>query len=176
MFKANHKKTALVSIISIVFLLNSSSGLAAVHLEHRTGTIILTTPSNEIQTIESEQPLPSIESGASIEVVTGNAHIMTDAGDVITLLINNEKVILRGKGKIEVSKDLETGRGLLKIVEGSVEIVKADGTTETLKAGQTFEAEPVTPTALDALLAPGTDSAQNVGRQTDTELGKVSGY
>ncbi len=175
MFKTNNKKAALVSIVSIVFLFNSSSGFAAINLDHRTGTVILTTPSNELKTIESGQPLPPIESGASIEVVTGIAHIATDAGDVITLIINNEKVTLRDKGKIEVHKDLSTGRGLLKVLEGSVEIVRADGTTETLGAGQTFEAEPVAPTALDTL-APGTDPAQNVGRQKDTELGKVQGY
>ncbi len=175
MFKTNSKKTALVSLISIVFLLNSSSGFAAVNFEHRTGTVILTTSSGEVQTIESEQPLPPIESGTSIEVVTGNAHITTGAGDVITLVVNNEKVILRGQGKVEVRKDLRTGRGLLKVVEGSGQVVQADGTTKTLKAGQTFEAESVVPTALDAF-APGTDPVQNIGQQKAEELKKVTGY
>ena len=176
MFKTNNKKAALVSIISIVFLLNSSSGFAAINLEQRTGTIILTTHSNEPQTIESHQPLPPIESGASIELVTGCAHCTADAGDSATLLVNNDKFMLRDRTRIELCKDPEIGRVFLKVVEGSGEIVKEDGTTETLTAGQTFEAAPSTPTAIDALLPPGTDPAENVGRQTDTELGKVRGY
>lgn len=170
MFKTNHKKTALVFMISIVFLFNSSSGFAAINLENRTGTVILTTPSNESQTIEPEQTLPPIESGSSIQVLTGSADCTLSDGDFVTIQINNGKVNLRDKAKVEVSTD-RTGVGILTVIEGTAEVVREDLTTQTLTAGQSFVLEPMM-----VPLPPGTDPVENVGRQTDTELGKVGGY
>ncbi len=171
MFQVNSKKTALVFIISIVFLFNSSFGFAAVDIEHRTGTIILTNSTGEIQTIEPEQPLPTIDSGTTIEIVTGCARCTSDVGDVATLVINSDRLVLRDKGKMEACKDVKTGLGLFKVVEGTGEIIKEDLTTQILTADQSYKAGVVPPQ-----LPLGTDPVENVGRQTDAELGKIRGY
>ncbi len=170
MFKTNKKKTALVSIISVLFFLTASSGFAAINLEHRTGTVILTTPSDELQTIESEQTLPPVESGSSIQVLTGCARCTVSDGDFVTMQINNGKVNLRDNVKVKLCTD-KAGVGILTVEEGTAEVVREDLTTRTLTAGQSFVLEP-----MRVPLPPGTDPVENVGRQTDTELGKVRGY
>ena len=162
-------------LVSSVFLLTQSA-FAAVTIANQTGTVKITAPDGQVATVEAGNPLPNIPAGSTIEVVTGKAEISASDGDTVNVLVNDSTVQVGNGAKVSVRIDLRTGNANLDVVAGNVQVLNPDGTTTEVNEGGSYEAPASEPTPSSEVDTPGTDPAQNTGRQEDAESGKVSGY
>lgn len=181
---ANHKGTGnqivvrsiwLLAFLAVSFLLSPVLS-ADIVIENATGTIIITTPDGQVTTVEAGQPLPAIPSGSTLEVVTGSADISATPPDEVNVLVNNTTATVRDGAKVGIVIDLRTGDAKMNVLEGSVAVLLADGTTQTLTEGAAFSAPAPTPISVDTIDVPGANPAEATGRQGDTQQGLVSGY
>lgn len=172
----NLKFALLFIFLFGAFVIASNSAFAAVVVANQTGTIKITTPDGKVTTVEAGSPLPTIPAGSTIEVVTGKAEISANGGDHVNVLVNNSTVQVGDGSKVSVNIDLRTGNANLNVLTGSAQVLNSDGTTTEFKEGSTYEAPASEPTKSSEVDTPGTDAAQNTGRQEDTEAGKVGGY
>ena len=148
----------------VLLLAISPSVLAEVSVQNVTGTITITMPSGEVVTVEPGQPIPAIPSGSTIEVITGTAEIKATGGDTVDVLVNESTVTLTAGAEIGVTVS-PTGDATLDVISGNVTVVNADGTTQTVSAGESLAApapEPVSATSVDV---PGADPASDIGTQ-----------
>lgn len=149
------KTSCRVLIAGFVLLLAiSPSVLAEINAENVTGTITITTPAGEVVTVEPGQPLPAIQSGSTIEVITGTAEIKATGGDTVNVLVNESTVTLTAGSEIAVTIS-PTGDATLDVISGVVTVVNADGTTETLTAGESIAAPALAPAAPSDIPVPG---------------------
>ena len=165
---------AVAAIFVVIFA--TPSAFAAIAVENLTGTLSIKTPTGEVMTVEAGQPIPQIPSGSTIELITGSANISVSGTDVANFLINNSTVVLKDGSKVGVTIDLQTGNATINVIAGSVEVLQPDGTTQTINAGSQFSAPAPTPVSMDTLNVPGTNPAQNTGREGDAEQGLIKGY
>ena len=172
----NKSRIAFVIFSFLLLICVVPVAFAAVTIENRTGTISITMPTNEVITVQADQPLPSIPSGATVSVVTGSAEISASEGDTVNVLVNNSTAVVSGGAKVSAGVDLSTGNGTLNVLSGSVPVTQADGTTQTLAAGQTISAPSGAPISASSLNIPGTDPTEGVGRNEDVKQGLVKGY
>lgn len=148
----------------ILFLAISPSVLAEVSVQNVTSTITITMPSGEVVTVEPGQPIPAIPSGATIEVITGNAEVSATGGDTVNVLVNESTATLTDGAQIGVTVS-PTGDATLNVISGSVTVVNADGTTETLSAGESLAAPALQPVSAQDVDIPGADPASDIGPQ-----------
>ena len=166
----------LATVVIFVLMFISPFAFAAIAVEDLTGTLSVKTPTGEVITVEPGQPIPQIPSGSTIEVITGSANISVSGTDVANLLINNSTVAVKDGSKVGVTVDLRTGNATINVIAGSVEVLQPDGTTQTISKGSQFSAPAPAPVSMDTLDVPGTNPAQNTGREGDAEQGLVKGY
>ena len=177
--KTYNRSTILGSafvVFSFLLLIFASTAFAAVMIENRTGTITITMPNNEVISVQADQPLPAIPSGATIAVVTGSADISATEGDSVSVMVNNSTAIVEGGAKVSAGVDLSTGDGTLNVLSGSVKVTQADGTMRTIAAGETISAPAGAPVSAASLGVPGTDPVKGTGRDEDVKEGLVKGY
>ena len=147
------RNLSLVVVLMVAFL--SRTAFAAVTVANQTGTIAITTPTGEVITVEAGQPLPSIASGSTIEVITGTAEISATGNDSVQVLVNNATATLTNGATVQVKVDLQSGNGTLNVVAGSVTLINADGTTQVVTPGAPVSAPAPAPVAADSLNIPG---------------------
>ena len=139
----------------VLLLAISPAVLAEVSVQNVTGTITITMPGGEVVTVEPGQPIPAITSGATVEAITGTAEISATGGDTVNVLINESTATLTDGAQIGVTVS-PTGDATLNVISGTVTVLNADGTTQTLSAGESLVALALKPVSAQGPDIPGT--------------------
>jgi hypothetical protein len=129
----------------ILFFSLSPSLLAEISVQNATGTISITMPDGAVVIVEPGQPIPAIPSGSTITVVSGTADISATGSDTVNVSINGSIATLSAGDQITVAVSA-SGDATLNVVSGEVAVQNADGTTETLSAGESTTTTPLTVT------------------------------
>ncbi len=147
------KSQVLKSVAKILFsfsicLFTTSLAYAAIAVENRTGVISITTPDGNVVTVEASDPLPSISSGATIEVISGTADISATGSDTINVIVNDSTVTVDSGDSVSVTIGTG-GTAVLDVKTGNVSVLKADGTTQEVTAGGTVAMQAQTPVSTE---------------------------
>lgn len=168
-------------ILFFIFLFSlslflTSAASASVDIANQTGTVVVTTPDGKVTIIEPGQTAPSFPDGSIVEITTGSADISASGGTAAEITINNTTIKLGSGAQVKVAVALATSDVNIQIVSGNVQMIKPDGTTLNLQAGDSNMVPSTAPSAISLDKAPGADAAQSIGREQDVEEGKLGGY
>ncbi|GEM_PF-6021218 len=171
--RSNKKFNLLCLSFIFSFFFFSNSTFAAIVITNQTGTIKIDQPNGQVITIQPGEKIPTIPSGSKLMLINGSAEISATEADTATLLISNGTIMLKDGAKVKEVMALESGDAHIEVLNGSVQVVKDDGTVLNLGEGDTTSAPALAD--VQRTRPPGADPVQNVARQKDAEQGLV-GY
>ena len=156
MIKRGECRSSLRVLIAVLVLFFALTPLlfAEITVQNATGTIAITTPTGEVLTIEPGQAIPAIASGSSIEVISGTANIAASGADTVKVLINGSIVTLTDGAQIGVAISA-SGDATFDVISGTVTVQNSDGSTESMEAGESGQAEAEQPASSDSVEVPG---------------------
>ncbi|MFH0984180.1 MAG: hypothetical protein V1882_01440 [Candidatus Omnitrophota bacterium] len=131
-----------ISLLAIGFLICFPlAAFAAVLVEGRTGTLIITNPDGTTITAGPNDPLPVIQDGASVKVMDGVARISTTGTTILQVLAGTLTFQLAPGTILNVMFE-PTGAVIAEAMTGQMTTVIADGRTATMDAGDQIRLTP----------------------------------
>ena len=150
----------IFALAFILFFVFTPFLFAEITVQNATGTIAITTPSGEVVTVEPGQAIPAIATGSSIEVISGTANIAATGTDTVNAMIGDSVATLSNGSEVGINVSA-SGDTALDVIGGSVTVHNADGSTETLVAGESKQAEALKPASSDVVEVPGENPAND---------------
>lgn len=125
------------------------------------GTVVITSPSGEVQILNAGDAVPAILSGSSIEILEGEITVSADAGDTVTLTSLDHSITIDSGNTVVLSaKDDE---GILKPVKGKAGLIGPDGKKVEVPEGEEYHFKKLPQeTAL-----PSTEAGDILGTETE---------
>ena len=101
-----------------------------------TGTVIITAPNGELTLIEPGDPIPAIANGSTLEVFDGKFGVQTSEGAKVSVSCLDHEAVAKNGAAVSLSCGEKTG--LLKVLQGSVELTDPNGKTATMSQNAEF--------------------------------------
>ncbi len=130
-------KTGTISGVLVLFFVFSvflQTAYAENIITNRTGTIKITNPDGTVLTVEKDESLPDIPSGAVVEILDGSM-VVAPAKGFIQVVAGNSAATVKAGDRVLVSIDSATGMADFKVNAGKINVVTAN-TTVVVKAEQ----------------------------------------
>lgn len=116
-----------------------------------TGTVLITFPSGEIALVGTGEPVPPIPPGSTVEVLEGQVTVQTGQGDTVKLSCLGSEGLAGGDSSVVLSCGGDSG--LLKILQGSLDLVNREGKETNLQEGSEYTIRVGAPKAAPATAA-----------------------
>lgn len=131
-----------MSLLAIGFLVCFQlTASAAVVVEARTGTLIITNSDGATLTVGPTDPLPMIQDGSSVQVVDGIARISTKGTTTLQVVVGTQTFQLAAGTTLNVMFE-PTGAVIAEAMTGKMTTTLADGRVPTVDTGDQIRLTP----------------------------------